>query len=237
MEETSAQQFDEERASAYDGRIRRLAPGYDALHEVLADLLSTMLEPDAHLLIVGAGTGTEIIQLGRAQPGWQFTAVDPSAEMLDRCRRKVSEADLASRVEYVCDRVEDVPPDTVFDAATSIFVAHFIQEPAAKRRFFQAVADRLSPQAPFLLADLYKSGTGAEFDRLLATWRHFFERSGTDPEEVERVFGRIEHQIDFVREDELAQLLNAAQFASPTRFYQNLLWGAWWTRHELASSE
>lgn len=234
MEERSTQQFDEERASAYDDRIRRLAPGYDVLHEVLADLLSTMLQPDAHLLIVGAGTGTEIIQLGRAQPDWRFTAVDPSAEMLDRCRGKVSEAGLASRVEYVCDRVEDVPTDPVFDAATSIFVAHFIQEPAAKRRFFQAIADRVRPQAPFVLADLYNPscGTGAAFGRLLAAWRRSFERSGTDPEEVERIFGRIEHQIDFVREDELEHLLDTAQFASPTRFYQSLLWGAWWTRRE-----
>ena len=67
--------FDDERAAAYDTRIRRLAP-YDALHAMVVSLLSTLLNERAHVLVAGAGTGTEIHRLGRAHPDWHFTAVN-----------------------------------------------------------------------------------------------------------------------------------------------------------------
>jgi len=43
-------------------------------------------------------------------------------------------------------------------------------------------------------------------------------------------FARIERQIDFVPEDELARILEETGFDAPTRFYQCFSWGAWWAR-------
>ena len=91
----SPQRFDAERAAAYDDRIRRLAPGYDLLQSTVASVLAARLPDDAHLLVVGAGTGAEIVTMGRNVSRWQFTAVDPSPDMLDRCRSRVAEAGLA----------------------------------------------------------------------------------------------------------------------------------------------
>ena len=86
----SPQRFDAERAAAYDDRIRRLAPGYDLLQSTVASVLAARLPDDAHLLFVGAGTGAEIVTMGRNVSRWQFTAVDPSPDMLDRCRSRVA---------------------------------------------------------------------------------------------------------------------------------------------------
>lgn len=222
--------FDEERAAAYDERIRRLAPGYDVLHDAIASVAASLLGDDAHVLLVGAGTGTEIVRLAQVRPGWRFTAVDPSAEMLDRCRERVETEELGARVEYIHDEVEALPAGARFDAATSVFVAHFIQEPSAKRRFFRAVARQVRPGAPLLLADLFGDASDEAFGKRLAAWRRSFRRAGATPDEAERAFARIEQQISFVPEDELAQLLDETGFAIPTRFYQCFLWGAWWSR-------
>jgi tRNA (cmo5U34)-methyltransferase len=226
----SAPTFDEERAAAYDDRIRRLAPGYDVLHDLIASVAATQLADDAHLLVVGAGTGEEVVRLGRTQPKWRFTAVDPSAEMLERCRERVEGEELGDRVAYVQDRVEDLPVDIRFDGATSVFVAHFLEDPAEKHRYFRAIARRLRPGAPLLLADLFGGPSGEAFGPLLAAWRHALRRAGTSAEEVERTVDRMDRQIDFVAEDVLARILSKAGFAPPTRFYQSLLWGGWWTR-------
>ena len=222
--------FDEERAAAYDERIRRLAPGYDVLHDAIASVAATMLADDAHVLVVGAGTGTEIVRLARTHPGWHFTAVDPSAEMLDRCWQTVREKGLGARVEYVCDRVEALPADSRFDGATSVFVAHFLRDPAAKHQFFCAIARQLRPGALLLLADLFGDASGDAFEQFTAAWRRAVRRAGTDAEEVESAFARIERQIDFVPEDELARILEETGFDAPTRFYQCFSWGAWWAR-------
>jgi len=226
----SAPTFDEERAAAYDDRIRRLAPGYDVLHDALASVAASLLEDDAHVLVVGAGTGTEIVRLARAQPGWHFTAVDPSAEMLERCRERVEEEGIGPRVEYANDRVEALPDEARFDAATSVFVAHFIQDRGTKRRFFRAIARRVRSGALLLLADLYEVGSGDAREQLTAAWRRAVRRAGMEAEAVENAFARMERQIDFVPEDELAQILDETGFSAPTRFYQCFLWGAWWTR-------
>jgi tRNA (cmo5U34)-methyltransferase len=226
----SAPTFDDERAAAYDDRIRRLAPGYDVLHDALASVAASLLGDDAHVLVVGAGTGTEIVRLARAQPGWRFTAVDPSAEMLDRCRGRVEAEGFSPRVEYRCDRVEALSEESQFDAATSVFVAHFIRDRDAKRRFFRAIVRRVRPGAPLLLADLYEGASGDAREQLTAAWRRAVRRAGMEAEAVEDAFARMERQIDFVPEDELAQILHETGFSAPTRFYHCFLWGAWWTR-------
>jgi len=231
MEDSSLQApFDAERAAAYDDRIRRLAPGYDVLHEAIGCVAATQLSDDAHVLVAGAGTGTEIVTLGQTQPEWQFTAVDPSAEMLKQCRERVEAAGLAARVSYVQERVEDLSTDVRFDGATSVFVAHFIQDRAEKRRYFRALARRLRPGAPLLLADLFRGPSGEAFDPLVVAWRRAMRRAGTSAKEVERLFDRMDRQIDFVSADVLAQILAEAGFDVPIRFYQNFLWGGWWTR-------
>lgn len=222
--------FDAERAAVYDRRIRRLAPGYDALHAMVVSLLSTLLDEDAHVLVVGAGTGAEILRLGRTHPDWRFTAVDPSRPMLDRCREALAGTNVESRVEYICARIEEVNVEGHFDAATAIFVAHFIRDTTAKQQFFQAIAHLLRPQAPFIVADLYRVEPDDTFDTLTTAWRTLLKHNGVSEQEVERTFARIEESISFVEESALERILRGAGFGRLARFYQALLWGAWWTR-------
>jgi tRNA (cmo5U34)-methyltransferase len=223
----SIQSFDAERAATYDNNIRAVAPGYEVLHEAIAAMMDASLTPTAHMLVVGAGTGREIVEMGRAHPEWRFTAVDPSPAMLDQCRATLVGTDLADRVEYVCERVEDLSGGSRFDGATAIFVSHFLQEMDAKRRFFEAIRDHLAPQAPFGIADLYADDT-ERGDRRRA-WRAWVARK-CGREEMERRFSRIERDISFLQENRLQALLHCAGFASLTRLYQCFQWGAWVTR-------
>lgn len=59
----AAQHFDEARAARSDRKIRLLTPGYEALHSMTNHLLRSLLPAEARLLVVGAGTGMEIIFL------------------------------------------------------------------------------------------------------------------------------------------------------------------------------
>ena len=76
-EPSSIGTFDEERAAGYDDRIRRVAPGYEALQAALPSVMGTPA-PDARVLVVGAGTGAEILAMARARPDWRFTAIGRS---------------------------------------------------------------------------------------------------------------------------------------------------------------
>jgi tRNA (cmo5U34)-methyltransferase len=59
-------------AADYDRRIRSTWPFYEAIHPAMNAILRGVLRPDSELLIVGAGTGAEILELGRSNPGWRF---------------------------------------------------------------------------------------------------------------------------------------------------------------------
>src|SRR3546814_7682749 len=46
-------------------------------------LLAERVPDDAHILVLGAGGGSEMKAMAEAHPGWRFTGVDPAGPMLD----------------------------------------------------------------------------------------------------------------------------------------------------------
>lgn len=230
MDDVSLPTFDRDRAAQYDDQIRRIAPGYDVLHDALLYVMAHALPERAHILVAGAGTGAEIVRMGQHRPGWRFTAVDPSAEMLARCREHVAAAALKDRVQYRSCTVEDLDETDRFDAATSIFVAHFIDGLENKRPYFRAIAERLLPEAPLVVADLVGDRADASFAPLFAAWRAHYKGSDVSKEEVDRSFDYIDRSISFIGEAALQALLHDVGFGPLARFYQCYLWGAWFTR-------
>jgi tRNA (cmo5U34)-methyltransferase len=149
--------------------------------------------------------------------------------MLDHCRSNVEEAGLEDRVEYAQGRVEDFGSVPLFDAATSVFVAHFIRGVAGRKEFFQTVANLLRPGAPFVLADLYTSSADGDTELLMEAWRTHYVRAGASASDAEQAFAKIRRDIYFATEPELEQALTQVGFAPLLRFYQSFLWGGWST--------
>jgi tRNA (cmo5U34)-methyltransferase len=63
------------------GPIRQV-PGFQGMQQMARLLLAERVPDDGHVLVLGAGGGLELKAFADAQPGWRFTGVDPSAEML-----------------------------------------------------------------------------------------------------------------------------------------------------------
>ena len=82
------ERFDGEGARAYDSRIPLLVPGYELLHQLCASRLMAALGQQARVLLVGVGTGSELLLLGRLCPRWTFVAQDISADMLAQARMR-----------------------------------------------------------------------------------------------------------------------------------------------------
>lgn len=228
--EQSPEPFDEERAESYDKKIRQLAPGYDTLHRTLSCLTNRLIPVDSDVLIVGAGTGVELVELGQMQESWEFTAVDPSAAMLRRAKQRVDEAGIGDRITFVESPIEEVSIDRPFDGATSIFVSHFFSDLAARRRYFQSIGELLAPDAPLFVADLFGEPSTRRFQQSMDVWRTSLQRSGAPEKTVQEIFERIDERISFISEDHFGDVLKDAGFGTVERFYQCLRWGAWWTR-------
>jgi len=218
--------FDGDLAARYDQGIRLSCPGYDALHRMLAPVLQ-LLPEQARFLSAGAGTGGEILALAPRFPRWHFTGVDASADMLALCRERTVRAGLADRVRLEHCRMQDYPGGETFDAASSVFVGHFIRDPGEKRDYFRAIAARLKPGAPFILADLYGDRRSPEFVPLMQAWLLYYVSHGITAEKLGADLQHIFENMVFTPEDALRALLHEAGFTGVARFYQSFLFGGW----------
>lgn len=99
---TAVQKFDPARANEYQAQSRIALAGYDACHELSACMLTATLGAGsaAHVLVVGAGGGAqEIVTAGPLEPNWRFTAVDPSASMMDIALTNLEQKGLTARTD------------------------------------------------------------------------------------------------------------------------------------------
>ncbi|MHB2242776.1 SAM-dependent methyltransferase [Pseudomonas monsensis] len=225
----SADKFDTSRANEYARQSRIALAGYDACHDLAACMLAATLGPlrGAKVLVVGAGgTAQEIIAMAALEPDWRFTAVDPSAPMLEAATQQLQANDLLGRTDVHLGHVEDLPAQASFDAATLIGVLHHLNGDDAKRQILRSVQARLKPGAPLIVAGNHYAYASQPL--LLQAWGQRWRQQGASAEEVRAKLGKILQGADPPHSEAAVQaLLHEAGFGEATRFFSSLFWGAW----------
>lgn len=228
----AAQKFDLTRAGEYETQSRIALAGYEAFHELAACMLSAALGHGAaaEILVGGAGGGArEIVTAGGLEPGWRFTAVDPSPAMMDLTVRRLNQNGLIARTEIHLGYIDDLPVQRRFDAATLIGVLHHQRGDEAKLALLKSIAARLKPGAPLILAGNRYSYASKPL--LLAAWGERWRMNGATPDEVKAKLGVILQGADPpTSEEAVVALLDKSGFESPVEFFSSLFWAAWFTR-------
>lgn len=220
--------FDSERAKKYDRDTRVIIPGYEALHSMAYALLGVDLGSSANVLIVGSGTGEEILNLSKLNPQWQFTGVDPSADMMAVAQTRITEQGLSSQAQLHLGTTDELPEAQLYDAATLILVMHFVPDDGSKLALLQSIAKRLKKGAIFILADLHGDKNSKQFHHFMAAWKLREIMAGlSSQEEIEKGFQRRMNSIQFIPEARLIELLHTAGFIEVERFYGAYLFGGW----------
>lgn len=225
-EQTDEPLFDESRAKHYEDRFAKLAPLRHAL-QLVANVSLSNLPEDARVLLVGAGTGAELVPLAELHPGWRFVAVDPAPAMLAQARAHAERVGIHDRVTFHEGYLDSLPAQAPFDAATSILVSQFVVEPEARRSFFGEIASRLKPQAPLVSADLAGEVGAPEFEAVYDVWKDALRYTGFDEDAVagyRKIFG---DKVAVVHPDEVSRTIEAGGFTRPTLLFQGILMHAW----------
>lgn len=214
-------------AARYADGPKRFVPGHQDMLRMSALLLTEDAPDEANILVVGAGGGIELRHFAQAQPGWRFTGVDPSSEMLAVARQTLGE--LCDR----CDLVEgtiDAAPLGPFEGATCLLTLHMIPDDGAKLATLQAIRSRLRPGAPFVVVDHCLNRSDPEFAHKLDRYARFALDSGAPPEDVARACEGIRQFVPMISREREAQLLAEAGFRYIEIFYAGLLWTGWSAR-------
>ena len=222
--------FGHEHAAAYDARFAKLAAMRDALPLLISAVFAD-LPAEARILCVGAGTGHELIYLAQKFPQWRFTAVEPSAPMLEICRRKAEECGITPRCVFHEGYLDSLPPSAAFDAATSLLVSQFILAPEARAGFFRAIAERLRPGGYLASADLASDTASATYQSLLEVWiRLLMRETGSAPEQLEKLRAAYGRDVAVLPLEQVSSIIASGGFETPVLFLQTFLIHAWYAQ-------
>ena len=221
--------FDEQQAANYDKNFAKLKPIQEALH-LLSGAVLAELPAKAHLLCVGAGTGSELIYLAEKFPEWRFTAVEPSLPMLNVCQRRAEQCGIASRCHFHAGYLDTLSQANRFDAATAFLVSHFITNYEDRRAFFKAIAGRLHPGGYLLSADLSSDVASLPYQQLLEVWMRLLRQTGSPAEKIENLRVTYSRDVALLPVGVMSDLIASAGFQTPVLFLQTGLIHAWFTQ-------
>lgn len=197
------------------------------MHDLALNLLRNCVPPNAQILVVGAGTGQEVLAYAKANPTWQITGVDPTEKMLAVAAGRVQEQGLGNRIQLSLGQVKDLPPAPCFAAATSILVMQFIPDDGRKQEYLTEIASRLNSGKKVILIDLVGDKRSKEFDMFLSAWQSRQLRMGEGKEEVTKDFVHIGRDVQFITESRVHELLKAVGFRGIHKFFQSYLFSGW----------
>ncbi len=220
--------FDRKSATSYDKQNARWESEREALFALMR-LVFAELPPDARILCVGAGTGTELIALAQAFPQWRFTAVEPASAMLEICHRKAEESGIASRCVFHEGYLDSLPVSEPFDGATCLLVSQFIKQAEERSQFFGQIAQCLRPGGILVSSDLVLGVSPSVYRGLVEVWLRM-RGSGGSEEDIERMRAVWNQHITALTPPEVEAIIAAGGFDTPVLFFQALFIHAWFSK-------
>lgn len=215
--------FDQQ-AATYDASWERMTAVRGAL-DLLLSVAFTTFPPDARILCIGAGTGMEMTHLAALHPGWRFTAVEPSAAMLQVCRQRAEREGFAERCTFHEGFLSSLPLAEPFHGATCLLVSQFVLDPAERVGLFADIADRLHPSGRLFSADL--AAPPDAFDTLLRTWYGLSTDTVATDESMKRARAMYAKAVAILPPATVADLIAAGGFREPVQVFQAGLLHAW----------
>ncbi|WPZ12395.1 class I SAM-dependent methyltransferase [Roseivirga spongicola] len=189
--------------------------------EKLPKLLSDTDNKD--LLVVGCGTGNEIVQFAKADQDWKITGVDPSPEMINQAKERLAKHE---NIELIKGLVSDLSQDRKYGAVTLLLILHFLEDNGEKLNLLRQIAQRLKTEAPLVMLGI--TGDQKQMKTNLKVLKQLLPNN-LDKDLLQNRLQRIENDLHYVPEERLMELCQEAGFERPIRFFQTSIYMGWIT--------
>ncbi len=229
--------FDGDYGRTYNARIRRLIPAYDTIFELAAATAAALHPRAQRVLVVGAGTGTELPGLLAALPQARFTLVEPSTQMRELCNALIDEIGATKRVAWGPDILEAENGDAAggYELVISHNVLHVLAPPE-QERLLRQMAARVACGGGLLLSS-YCEADPPGLKLGLAIGRARFEALGMDAATIEAVMTARNTKVFSMDADRLARELTQAGLEPPIQLLQALFNHLWLSKRPAQECE
>ena len=214
---------DPEAVARYTEGPRRFVPGLDGLHRMAGLLLAERVPDDAHILVLGAGGGSEMKAMAEAHPGWRFSGVDPAGPMLDLAAKVMGPN--AFRADLVEGYIDDAPTGP-FDGATCLLTLHFL-DTEERIRTAAEIRARLKPGAPYVASHCSLPQGSRDRELRLDRDASYAIASGCAPDQVAKGREAVATHVAMLSPEADEEILRAAGFTGVEQFYAAFTWRGW----------
>ena len=202
----------------YDEEIRSILPYYDSFHQETINLIKAMNAEPAIWLDTGCGTGTFVERALKHFPDTKFLLADPSAEMLERARKKLSGSD---RVTFLKpNSTQDLSPEIIGrpDVITAIQSHHYLSR-EDRIKVTKVCYDLLNQGGIYVTFENIRPMTEIGVEIGKRNWKSFQLSKGRDLETVENHIKRFDTMFFPITVEEHLSLLRGIGF-----YAVELLW-------------
>jgi len=103
MESVGDFNFGENVAAVFDDMLNRSVPFYQEIQRMIAELALDFAADGTHVYDLGCSTGTTLLNLDRSIGNRvRYIGIDNSEEMLEKCRKNLSEKKFSAEYDLVC---------------------------------------------------------------------------------------------------------------------------------------
>ncbi|WP_413292969.1 class I SAM-dependent methyltransferase [Bdellovibrio sp. HCB185ZH] len=213
--------FDVKTAAGYDLDIRSRVPGYDLLQELISAVLDVEVPNSGRMLVVGSGTGEEIVRLSRRYSGWKIDGIEPSSEMNKIAIDRTGPYRSQNQIQFHETQIEDYPIGQSYDVAMSVLVSHFIPDDGSKKTYFEKIHAHLKPGAPLVLIDMMKQ-TDCVGEKFIANNYFWAKSHGLNIELLRDMPSRMRTMFHPLTQERLKEILSGTGFTFEGQFAQCL---------------
>lgn len=197
----------------YDEEIRNILPYYDSFHLETINLIKAKNGKPAIWLDTGCGTGTFIERALKHFPDTKFILADPSAEMLESARKKLSRSD---RVVFLKpNSTQDLSTEIIGqpDVITAIQSHHYLSK-QDRTRVTKLCYDLLNQGGVYVTFENIRPMTeiGSEIGK--RNWKSFQLSKGRDLKTVENHIKRFDTMFFPITVEEHLSLLREMGFTA-----------------------
>ncbi len=132
-----------------------------------------------HILDLGCGPGDIPIRMARRHATCRVTGIDASQPMIAYAEQAVQKAGLQERVQFLCQRFQDVNLSSPPDAIISNSLVHHVPNPL---RFWYSMKMLPKPGSPVLIMDLLRPESPEAAQAIVD------EQAASEPEQLRQDF-------------------------------------------------